>query len=66
MAEKKVNYAKYVKEMYWPKVSARKQLELETIKEHLKSQNIRRSSQHLKNRDQLGPIGSNRGRLPGL
>ena len=35
MHEKKSNYAKYVKEMYWPKVSARKQLELESIKEQL-------------------------------
>lgn len=28
-AEKKENYAKYVKEMYWPKVSMKKQRELE-------------------------------------
>lgn len=32
-----MSYAKYVKEMYWPKVSARKQLELEKIKETLSS-----------------------------
>ena len=46
MADKKQSYAKYVKEMYWPKVSTRKQLELEQFKEKLKSQNLRRASQH--------------------
>ena len=29
MQDKKQSYAKYVKEMYWPKVSTRKQLEIE-------------------------------------
>lgn len=43
-AEKVNNYAKYVKEMYWPKVSPRKQLELEQVKESLKSANVRRST----------------------
>ena len=37
MVDKKQSYAKYVKEMYWPKVSTRKQLELEQFKEKLKS-----------------------------
>ena len=31
------NYAKYVKEMYWPKVSESKKLELEHLKEQLNS-----------------------------
>ena len=31
------NYAKYVREMYWPKVSVKKQLELEVIKTTLKN-----------------------------
>lgn len=30
--EKIENYSKYVKEMYWPKVSAKKQQELESLK----------------------------------
>ncbi|CDW87268.1 UNKNOWN [Stylonychia lemnae] len=37
------NYAKQVKEMYWPKVSETKQLELEQRIDQLRSQNIRRS-----------------------
>lgn len=34
--EKVGNYAKYVKEMYWPKASVRKQLELEQLKVNMK------------------------------
>lgn len=34
--EKIDNYAKYVREMYWPKVSVKKQLELEHVKNSLK------------------------------
>jgi len=31
------NYSKYVKEMYWPKVSENKKAELEKMKENLRS-----------------------------
>ena len=31
-AQKLDNYSKYVKEMYWPKLSPKKQLELEIIR----------------------------------
>ncbi len=45
--EKIENYSKYVKEMYWPKVSAKKQQELESLK--LKNmKNIRRSVERSK------------------
>lgn len=37
------NYAKYVREMYWPNVSLKKQLELEHVKSTLHNQNIRKS-----------------------
>jgi hypothetical protein len=37
------NYAKYVKEMYYPKVSVKKQLEMEHVISTLKHQSIRRS-----------------------
>ena len=43
--DKIVNYAKYIREMYWPKVSVKKQLELEHIKSTLKNQPFRNSSQ---------------------
>jgi len=33
--EKKENYGKYIKEMYWPKASAKKHLELEKLKDKL-------------------------------
>jgi|TARA_B110000305_G_C19307932_1_gene572525 hypothetical protein len=36
-ANKIDNYAKYVREMYWPKVSVKKQLELEHVKGTLKN-----------------------------
>ena len=39
------NYAKYVKEMYWPKASVRKQLELEQLKINMKHQPVRKSEQ---------------------
>jgi len=35
--EKVDNYSKYVKEMYWPKVSVKKQLEMEHIIKTLKN-----------------------------
>lgn len=37
------NYAKYVREMYWPKVSVKKQLELEHVKGTLKNRAIEKS-----------------------
>jgi len=37
------NYAKIVKQMYWPKVSEAKHLELEQIKEGLMHRNVRKS-----------------------
>jgi hypothetical protein len=46
------NYAKQVKEMYWPKVSESKQMEIEKRVEQLRSQNIRRSVNDL-----IGPDG---------
>ena len=33
--DKRENYAKYVREMYWPNVSLKKQLELEHVKSTL-------------------------------
>jgi hypothetical protein len=42
------SYARQVKEMYWPKVSEAKKLELEHLKLQLKSQSIRRSQVDLK------------------
>lgn len=67
--EKASSYAKQVKEMYWPKVSEAKKLELEQIKEQLKSQNVRRSVADLKIGEQsstngkakLQPLRSGRG-----
>ena len=47
-AEKVRNYAKQVKEMYMPKVSETKALEMEQRKEQLRSQNVRRSMADLK------------------
>ena len=38
------NYSKYVREMYWPKVSVKKQLELEHIVTTLKNSSIRKSA----------------------
>jgi hypothetical protein len=40
LASKVDNYAKYVKEMYWPEVSKKKQQELEDMK----AQNLHRAS----------------------
>jgi hypothetical protein len=63
--EKAQSYARQVKEMYWPKVSEVKKLELEQIKEQLKSQNVRRSAADLKTteggRQRLQPLKSGRG-----
>lgn len=42
LVDKVNNYAKYVKEMYWPKVSESKVMELQQIKENLGSQKVRR------------------------
>jgi hypothetical protein len=55
--------------MYWPKVSESKKLELEQIKEQLKSQNVRRSMADLKlgsdkggqKQPRLDPLRSGRG-----
>ena len=41
------NYSKYVKEMYWPKVSVKKQLEMEHIITTLNNQSIRRSAEDI-------------------
>lgn len=44
-ANKIDNYAKYVREMYWPKVSVKKQLELEHVKGTLKNAAIRKEDE---------------------
>eukprot|EP00347_Sterkiella_histriomuscorum_P004265 403361109 len=70
--DKVKNYAKQVKDMYFPKVSEAKQIELEQRKEQLRSQNIRRSMADLKvnssvdasnggRSGKLHPLGSGRG-----
>jgi len=41
--EKVGNFSKYVKEMYWPKVSLEKRAQLERAKSSLANQPIRRS-----------------------
>lgn len=38
------NYSKYVREMYWPKVSEKKQLELEIIKNTIETRSIRKTA----------------------
>ena len=43
MKERISNYSKYVKEMYQPKVSEKKQLELKEIKEHIGMTRVRKS-----------------------
>lgn len=43
MVDKVGNYAKYVKEMYWPKVSDKKKHELEEIKKGMKREKMRKS-----------------------
>jgi hypothetical protein len=45
--EKLDNYAKYVREMYWPKVSVKKQLELEHIRSNLRNQPLRKSMEDM-------------------
>ncbi len=42
------SYSKYVKEMYWPKISESKRIELEQIKGAIGSQKLRRSVINLK------------------
>ena len=42
--EKVENYAKYVKEMYWPKVSELKKLELTEIIEKERSKTMKKSN----------------------
>lgn len=44
MIDKVDNYAKYVKEMYWPKVSEKKKHELDAIKGSIKHVGLRKSS----------------------
>lgn len=41
--DKMSNYAKYVKEMYWPSVSQNKQSEMEQLRRKVEEQNTRRS-----------------------
>jgi hypothetical protein len=36
MKDKKLSYAKYVKEIHWPEISSKKQDELEILKAHIK------------------------------
>ena len=56
-AMERVNsYSKYVKEMYWPKVSEQKRAELEQVKESAKSQNVRRSLAN----DRLKPLSNSK------
>jgi hypothetical protein len=43
-AEKVGNYAKYVKEMYWPKVSLKKKMELQSIRDEFKITPLRKSA----------------------
>jgi hypothetical protein len=38
------NYSKYVREMYWPKASTKKQLELEIIKNTIETRSIRKTA----------------------
>jgi len=45
-------YSKYVREMYWPKVSVKKQLELEHIKTTLRNTSIRKSAKDLEDVDE--------------
>jgi hypothetical protein len=51
-----------VKEMHWPKISEKKQSELEQIKETLRSQKIKRTTRELKENEysvgRLHPLGS--------
>ena len=45
--EKMTNYSKIVKQMYWPKVSDKKVMELEMIKQNVSTKNnVRRSVQY--------------------
>ena len=53
MMEKMSNYAKYVKEMYQPKVSEKKHLELEQIKEQLQMRNVRKSVESQNNTSRM-------------
>ena len=41
------NYGKYVKEMYWPKTSVKKQVELQLLQNELRSKQVRRSAMDL-------------------
>ena len=43
------SYAKYVKEMYWPKVSSKKRLEIAELKENLKNLKKSASTKIMKN-----------------
>ena len=52
--DKRGNYAKYVREMYWPNVSLKKQLELEHVKSTLHNQNIRKSIEDYGEADDKG------------
>ena len=61
LKEKIGSYAKYVKEMYWPKVSEQKKMELEQIKETLQSQKVRRSINPDLGDKRLNPAGTGRG-----
>ena len=50
-----------VREMYWPKVSVKKQLELEVIKTNIKNKSIRRSAADLHNLDENPRLQPNKG-----
>ena len=59
MHEKLNSYSKYVKEMYWPKISEAKRQELEAIVSAPKSSLVRRSA-HVKEGKVFGQIQSAR------
>ena len=63
-AEKVESYSKYVREMYWPKVSVKKQMELENLKESLKGYAVRHSAHELKTVDGAGADGASGGDRP--
>lgn len=45
--DKAENYSKYVREMYWPKASSKKHLELEALKSNMHHQSILKSADSL-------------------
>ena len=56
MQDKVVNYAKYVREMYWPEVSEKKKNEIQSLLDGIRSSNqIRKSAS---NYNKYGPLSS--------